>query len=128
MTARTDEELTVLRSVTEAWRGLRKPVLIPASIILIALIVFSLEFSHVQGSEKAAEAFVDLLDAIGDGIGWWYVLAGTIFVIFALYCAFSKVGNIKLGRDDDEPEFSTVSWFAMLFSAGMGIGLVFYGV
>jgi len=128
MTARTDEELTVLRSVTEAWRGLRKPVFIPASIIIIALIVFSIVFSQVQGSEKAAEAFVDLRDAIGDGIGWWYVLAGTIFVIFALYCAFSKVGNIKLGRDDDEPEFSTVSWFAMLFSAGMGIGLVFYGV
>src|SRR5699024_12632041 len=110
MTARTDEELTVLRSVTEAWRGLRKPVFIPASIIIIALIVFSIVFSQVQGSEKAAEAFVDLRDAIGDGIGWWYVLAGTIFVIVALYGAFSQVGNSKLGVDDDEAEVATRSW------------------
>ena len=47
---------------------------------------------------------------------------------FAAYCALSRVGNIRLGRDDERPEFGVLSWFAMLFSAGMGIGLVFYGV
>src|SRR5699024_5657260 len=48
--------------------------------------------------------------------------------LFVIYLAFSKYGNIKLGKDDDEPEYSRISWFAMLFSAGMGIGLVFWGV
>lgn len=51
-----------------------------------------------------------------------------IFVVFAIYLYFSKYGNIVLGDDDDKPEFDFISWFAMLFSAGMGIGLVFYGV
>ena len=49
-------------------------------------------------------------------------------MIFALYCGISRIGNIRLGRDDEQPEFGMLSWFAMLFSAGMGIGLVFYGV
>src|SRR5690625_1166415 len=49
-------------------------------------------------------------------------------LLFVIYLAFSKYGKIKLGKDDDEPEYSTFSWFAMLFSAGMGIGLVFWGV
>lgn len=51
-----------------------------------------------------------------------------LFVAFAIVVGFSKYGKIKLGKDDDEPEFGVMSWFAMLFAAGMGIGLVFYGV
>ena len=60
--------------------------------------------------------------------GWFYLISATVILIFTIYLAFSKYGNIKLGKDDDEPEYSTMSWFAMLFSAGMGIGLVFWGV
>lgn len=60
--------------------------------------------------------------------GWFYVLATFIFLVFALYLAFGPYGRIKLGQDDDEPEYSFWSWIAMLFSAGMGIGLVFWGV
>lgn len=60
--------------------------------------------------------------------GWFYLLAVFGFVLFAFYLAFGRFGRIKLGREDDEPEFSRASWFAMLFSAGMGIGLVFWGV
>ena len=48
--------------------------------------------------------------------------------VFALAIAFSKFGGIKLGEDDSKPEYSTVSWFAMLFGCGMGVGLVFWGV
>lgn len=59
---------------------------------------------------------------------WLYHLSGGIILVFVIYLALSKYGHIKLGKDDDEPEYSTFSWFAMLFSAGMGIGLVFYGV
>ncbi|WP_338118079.1 BCCT family transporter [Streptomyces coryli] len=60
--------------------------------------------------------------------GWAFVLAATGFVIFALWLAFSKYGKITLGPEGEEPEFRTVSWVAMMFSAGMGIGLMFYGV
>ncbi|GGA29519.1 glycine betaine uptake BCCT transporter [Paenibacillus physcomitrellae] len=60
--------------------------------------------------------------------GWFYLLATLFFLLFALYLAFSRYGNIRLGDDDDEPEYSTLSWLSMLFSAGMGIGLVFWGV
>jgi choline/carnitine/betaine transport len=60
--------------------------------------------------------------------GWGFVLAATGFVLFALYLAVSRYGRIKLGQDDEEPEFRTVSWIAMMFSAGMGIGLMFYGI
>ncbi len=60
--------------------------------------------------------------------GWSYLLSMTAFVAFCLFIAFSKYGKIKLGPDDSKPEYNTVSWFAMLFGAGMGVGLVFWGV
>ncbi|CAM4373690.1 glycine betaine uptake BCCT transporter [Paenibacillus typhae] len=60
--------------------------------------------------------------------GWFYLLATLFFLIFTFYLAFSRFGSIRLGDDDDEPEYSTLSWLSMLFSAGMGIGLVFWGV
>ncbi|MGA9871644.1 MAG: BCCT family transporter [Rhodococcus sp. (in: high G+C Gram-positive bacteria)] len=109
--------------VKEAWAGLRKPVFIPASIIIFAMIAFAVVFAGT-----AEGAFESLNEGITDGVGWWYILSATIFVVFALYCGISRVGNIRLGRDDEKPEFGVLSWFAMLFSAGMGIGLVFYGV
>jgi choline/carnitine/betaine transport len=60
--------------------------------------------------------------------GWLFVLTSSGFVVFVIWLALSRFGNIPLGRDDEEPEFRTVSWVAMMFSAGMGIGLMFYGV
>src|SRR5699024_7958189 len=78
--------------------------------------------------DRAEDLTSTLNTAISDGVGWWYVIAVNVFLVFALYCAFSKVGRIRLGRDDERPEFSVLSWFMMLFSAGMGIGLVFFGV
>ncbi|MDO9379613.1 MAG: BCCT family transporter [Nocardioidaceae bacterium] len=60
--------------------------------------------------------------------GWFFVLAASFFVIFVIWLAASKYGRIPLGADDEKPEFNTVSWIAMMFSAGMGIGLMFYSV
>ncbi|GLY47329.1 BCCT family transporter [Lentzea sp. NBRC 102530] len=60
--------------------------------------------------------------------GWAFLTAATGFVLFALWLAFSKYGRIPLGQDGERPEFRTISWVAMMFSAGMGIGLMFYGV
>jgi glycine betaine transporter len=77
------------------------------------------------GFENAANAAFNF---IGDNFGWFYIITMFSFVAFAIFIAFSKYGKIRLGKDDDKPEYSTISWFAMLFSAGMGIGLVFWGV
>ncbi|MFI1731656.1 BCCT family transporter [Streptomyces acidicola] len=60
--------------------------------------------------------------------GWAFILAASCFVVFALWLAVSRYGRIHLGAEGEKPEFRTVSWVAMMFSAGMGIGLMFYGV
>ncbi len=65
---------------------------------------------------------------IMDNTGWLFILTASGFVVFVLWLALGRFGAIPLGRDDEEPEFRTVSWIAMMFSAGMGIGLMFYGV
>ncbi len=59
--------------------------------------------------------------------GWFVMLTASMLLIASLVLAFSRYGRIRLGRDDDEPEFSTVSWLTMMFAAGMGVGLLFYG-
>jgi transporter, betaine/carnitine/choline family len=66
--------------------------------------------------------------SVVNGLGWYYSLIVAGFVGFALLVAFGPYGNITLGPDDEPPSYSLVSWFAMLFAAGMGIGLVFWGV
>ncbi|WP_202081358.1 glycine betaine uptake BCCT transporter [Caldalkalibacillus salinus] len=70
----------------------------------------------------------DILNFITNTFGWFYLFATFMFLIFALYLAFGPYGRIKLGEDDEDPEYGYMSWLAMLFSAGMGIGLVFWGV
>ncbi|MEU3272116.1 BCCT family transporter [Saccharomonospora sp. NPDC006951] len=60
--------------------------------------------------------------------GWAFVLTASAFVVFAVCVAISRYGRIRLGHDEEKPEFRTVSWIAMMFSAGMGIGLMFFGV
>ena len=64
---------------------------------------------------------------ITDKLGWYYLILTTFIVFFCIFLIFSPIVKLKLGKPNDKPEFNTISWFAMLFSAGMGIGLVFYG-
>jgi choline-glycine betaine transporter len=66
-------------------------------------------------------------DRVITNTGWLFVLTSSSLVAF-IWLAVSRYGAVPLGRDDEEPEFRTVSWIAMMFSAGMGIGLTFYGV
>jgi choline/carnitine/betaine transport len=68
------------------------------------------------------------LDWVVHNMGWLFSLVASGFVLFVIWLAAGKFGRIPLGRDDEGPEFRTVSWIAMMFSAGMGIGLMFYGV
>jgi choline/carnitine/betaine transport len=80
--------------------------------------------------------FTDNLAAVASAVlgfliadfGWVFILSTFAFLIFVVFLAFSRYGRIRLGGDDDRPEFRTVSWIAMMFSVGMGIGLMFFGV
>lgn len=77
---------------------------------------------------KSFETYTSNLQSfITNTFGWYYLIIVTLFVIFCLFLIFSPIGTIRLGKQDEKPEYSRASWFAMLFSAGMGIGLVFYG-
>ena len=78
---------------------------------------------------KSFSAFADfLMRILKRDFSWLYLGVMLFFVLFLLIVAFSRFGEVRLGNDDDKPEYSTVSWFAMLFGAGMGVGLVFWGV
>ncbi|MGM0601019.1 MAG: BCCT family transporter [Candidatus Rifleibacteriota bacterium] len=100
------------------------PVVFPASAILIVLFVLFAAFIPA----RAQIVFDNLQDWISGNFSWLYIISMSGFLIFSIYLCFSKFGDIRLGKDSDRPEFSKASWFAMLFSAGMGIGMLFYGV
>jgi choline/glycine/proline betaine transport protein len=93
-----------------------------------ALLIFGFVLWAIFASETAEERLGNARDWISQYLGWYYVLIVAAFIIFALVVGLSHFGNIKLGPDDEKPEFSMKAWLAMLFSAGMGIGLVFWGV
>jgi glycine betaine transporter len=80
-------------------------------------------------SPASLGGFFDVaLAGITRNMGWFYLWVVLALVVLCAYLAFGRYGNLKLGAEDEKPEFSIVSWFAMLFAAGMGIGLVFWGV
>ncbi|MFJ4341818.1 BCCT family transporter [Streptomyces sp. NPDC088915] len=91
-----------------------------------------LTVAFVVWGATATESLEDVSDTLLQGLirdgGWAFMLAASGFVVFALWLAVSRYGRITLGREEEGPEFRTVSWIAMMFSAGMGIGLMFYGV
>ncbi|MFE2446187.1 BCCT family transporter, partial [Streptomyces sp. NPDC059426] len=92
----------------------------------------ALTLAFVIWGSVASDTLERVSDSMLSGLihngGWAFVLAASGFVIFALWLAMSRYGKITLGQEGEEPEFRTVSWVAMMFSAGMGIGLMFYGV
>ena len=99
-------------------------VFVPAAGLLLLFVAVTAIFPETTG-----EWIGKANDTVVQDLGWYYILVVTGFVFFSLWIALSHLGNIKLAADDDEePEFGLGSWFAMLFAAGMGIGLVFWGV
>jgi choline/glycine/proline betaine transport protein len=76
----------------------------------------------------ASAVFADIHAWITEYLGWMYLIVATFFVGFLVWLGFSRYGRIRLGEPGDRPEFGFFAWFAMLFSAGMGIGLVFWSV
>lgn len=99
------------------------PVFLPAVIVIALLVVGTL-----SAPEKAGELFSWTLAGITENFGWFYMLAVALFLMFIIGVGVSSWGKIKLGPDHCEPEYSFTSWFAMLFSAGYGIALLFFGV
>jgi len=99
------------------------PVFAPAVIISLLLILGTLSDPQLAG-----EIFKSALTWVTETFGWFYMLATAIFLIFIIYVGFSRWGNIRLGTDHGEPQYSFPVWFAMLFSAGYGIALLFFGV
>ena len=95
---------------------------ISAGIILLFIAV-SLVFQ-----DAAADLYTNVRQGVSETFGWLFILAANMFIVFMIYLAVSKYGKIRLGGVNADKEFSDISWIAMLFSAGMGIGLMFFGV
>ncbi|WP_088007334.1 glycine betaine uptake BCCT transporter [Indiicoccus explosivorum] len=93
------------------------------TIVLVAATVIY----GVIDPEGFAAVTLDVTADISTAFGWYYMLLMTFLLLIAIFLIVSPFGKIRLGKDQEQPEFSTATWLAMLFSAGMGIGLVFYG-
>jgi betaine/carnitine transporter, BCCT family len=98
-------------------------VFFPASILSLAVIIFS-----VVSPKASADLFSALRSGIVNQFDWFLISVANFILIFCVAIAASPLGNIRLGGKGAKPEYSRISWFSMLFGAGMGIGLVFYGV
>ena len=98
-------------------------VAIPSLIIILGVTVFCGVFP-----DRASETLNVIQHYIVENLGWTYIILFAIYIIFIIFLAVSKLGNIRLGSDYTKPRYSFFTWTAMLFAAGMGIGLMFFGV
>ena len=109
------------------WTGygfdLHPHVTFVSTFVLVSFILLTLMFK-----EDASEFFKSAMEVITTTTGWFLILVANVFVLAAFYFAFGRFGQIRIGGNDAKPEFSTLAWFAMLLSAGMGIGLMFWSV
>ncbi|CAG9621367.1 glycine betaine uptake BCCT transporter [Sutcliffiella rhizosphaerae] len=103
------------------------PVFIVSIIIATLFIGWGVLPVSMIGDAALGPVTTDIQGFIVEKFGWFYLLTATGFLLFSIILIFTKYGNIKLGKDSDEPDYNYLTWFAMLFSAGMGIGLVFWG-
>ncbi|MEK9560440.1 MAG: BCCT family transporter, partial [Flavobacteriaceae bacterium] len=98
-------------------------VFYPSLIFILAFV-----FLSILGGEPVREFFDKTAYLVTESTGWLFILGVNLFVVICLYIAFSKYGKHRLGGKHAKPEFTVFSWFAMLFSAGMGIGLLYFSV
>ena len=108
---------------TQEFAPIDKAVFFGSVGLLIVIVGFA-----ALAPELAGEWFGALQTAIVVNASWFYVAVVAVIVLTCIGIAITKYGDIRLGSDHDEPEYSVISWFAMLFAAGMGIGLMFFGV
>ncbi len=111
-------------STLERVKGHIHPVVFPVSAgVIILFVIYGAAFS-----DNAEQVLGAVRDWITANLGWFMIFTIAFLVVFCLWLAIGKSGSIRLGPDDAKPDFSYLTWFAMLFSAGMGIGLIFWGV
>ena len=99
------------------------PVFYSSALVILVIVGFAALMPEVAESHLS-----HLQQNLFDNASWFYILAVAIILLSVTYLGLSRYGQIKLGPDHAQPNFSYISWFAMLFSAGMGIGLMFFGV
>ena len=102
---------------------IHNPVFAISGLAVIAFVFYTLALP-----EQAGSVFSWLFDSVTKGFDWFFLGAANIFVIFCLLLIVTPVGSVRLGGADATPDYTYAGWFAMLFAAGMGIGLMFYGV
>jgi len=108
---------------TGFFTGLHSGMGIAAKGMVVAFVVFTaLNVEFANGIYSAIRGWIEAT------LSWYYIIAVTIMLFVCVYLMMSRYGNIRLGDDDSRPEFSNFSWFAMLFSAGVGIGLLFFSI
>jgi choline/glycine/proline betaine transport protein len=105
------------------FKGMNPVMGIASMIMILGFVLFT-----ITNVEYANEVFTQMKSYIIGTLGWFYVLVVSVILIFVIWLMFSRFGELKLGKDDDTPDFSTFSWICMLFSAGLGSGLIYWGV
>ena len=110
-------------SIQNRYFDFHGPVFWTSSIVALAFIAVTLAL----GSQME-NIFSTIQDGVSTYTGWFFIIAVNLFLLFCIYLAFSRFGGIRIGGEKATPEFSNFAWFSMLFSAGMGIGLLFWGV
>ncbi|WP_373762183.1 choline BCCT transporter BetT [Neisseria dentiae] len=103
--------------------AINKTVFLASSVISISLILFTILFPELGEAVLGSS-----LRWVSDHFGWYYMLVVAAYSVFAVFVGLSRYGDIKLGKDQDKPDFPFLTWAAMLFSAGIGIDLLFFGV
>ena len=106
------------------YRTVHGPVFWPAAAIVLVFVLATVAWPTTMNEDVMAPVQTWIVEWFGS----YYTLLVTGFVAFSLWIGLGHFGDIQLGKDDDKPEFGVLSWFCMLFAAGMGIGLVFWGV
>ena len=99
-----------------------RPVFIASALLIVGFIIFGSLFGELAG-----EVFSQLQSFITHRFRWLFIILMNVTVVFSLYIALSRYGDIRLGHQTEHPEYSLLSWFGMLFSAGIGIGLLYWG-
>ncbi len=99
-----------------------RPVFIASALLIVGFIFFGSLFGELAG-----EVFNQLQSFITPRFRWLFIILMNVAVVFSLYIALSRYGDIRLGHQTEHPEYSLLSWFGMLFSAGIGIGLLYWG-
>lgn len=103
--------------------SLNPPVFYSAALLIFLLVVLA-----IFAPNFTQELFGNTQNWILTNVSWFYILTVAIILISTIFLAISRYGDIKLGPDHSAPDFKDMTWFAMLFSTGMGIGLMFFGV